>query len=378
MESEVSLVRKRLWANRWNVLLPFFGGMFVTFTGGRNAGMECVALFAFMVLLGAMGCLFWRFLFAVTGARWADAYALWLERVARVALICGGGLVLFSLVTRFDLLYPWTLEQGSCRSWYLNQSGIIIRLSVCLLLLLLLAWGLDFLLKRKERTIGGMYSEGGRKYFRALSSLGLPVLFVVMAVWGVDGVMARESHWYSALWPVQVIVLSALLALCLFPVRNGMDRQNLNYGRCLLAFVLLHGYLLYSEGMLVWFGRIPEETAYFSDRVGANVLLWASFLLSCLFPLACLLFRNAKKKRWFLHMVTFSILMGVLLELLWRFSPWFERGGAFIVDVSTGRWLEALGMGVLFVISFLPFMLSKSFWEKENGNATLNERKKNE
>lgn len=360
------------------MILPFLCGMFVTLAGGWNAGMECVALFVFMALLGAMGCLFWRFLFAVTGARWADSYALWLGRAPRRTLICGGGLVLFLLATHFDLLYPWALQPEDGRSWYLNQTGIVMRLSFCLLLLFLLTWGVDFLLKRKAGEIGCLCSETGRKYFRALSSLALPVLFVVMAVWGVDGVMARESHWYSALWPVQVIVLSALLSLCLFPVQEGADKQNLNYGRCLLAFVLLHGYLLYSEGMLVWFGRIPEETVYFSVRGGGEGLLWAAFLLSCLFPLACLLFRNAKKKCWFLHLVTFSVLIGILIELLWRFSPWLEWAGKRSNDVSAIVWLEALGMGVLFVMSFLSFILLNHWGEEtKSGIAVLNERKKN-
>lgn len=326
MKNDRQMMRQALRERRF-----VLGGVFLCSWGilawGAGGARECLYLVSWMLLLSGAGCLFWRFLLSLTGARWATPLEHHLRLVPQSALAVGGLGMTVLLASCFKDLYPALVEGRGILSesllWMLWLGGLFIAI--------LLAWLPDRLMKKRGEKTSHEYSEQGRKFFRTVSGVGLPLLMLVWVAWSAGLIMSREAHWYSALWPIEMIVLAANLGLCSLPFVSResekredilyADRVNANTGKCLLAFVMLHGYLLYSECMLVWFAKIPEETAYFTQRSGVQWLLWGSVLLGIILPLGMLLFRELKKNARLVFCVKLAVFLGVLMELVWRFSP---------------------------------------------------------
>ena len=349
---------------RGNLSVPFLAGLgvlgaifvLVCLMYGQD-GTEFLFLFSFLCMLAGMGVLFWQFLFSLTGARWADVGMDRMKGVAGGSLFAGGVVIFFLMIMRWGGLYSWQpVELPLTKAAYLAKSWIWIRFGLCLVALSVLYLVPDYLMKRSRKK---MNSEEGRRLFRMLSALSFPLLLILLSVWGVDRVMARDVHWYSFLWPVQVIVMAALLGMACFPFIRENKEVNRNAGNCLLAFVLLHGYLLYSEGMIVWFGRLPEETAYFQERQAGACFFYLSVLLSLCIPLAGLLFRTVKNRELLMLLIRFSVTGGIVLELCWRVFPYFNNP----LFTLSGVFLLCTCMLVLCGVCVLPGIKEKSFGE---------------
>lgn len=344
------------------VLAGVFFCSFGVLAWGAGVARECLYLVSWMLLLSGAGCLFWRFILSLTGARWTTSLQDHLRIIPKGAIVAGGLGMTVLLASCFKELYPALIEGKGLLSesllWMLWLGGLFIAI--------LLVWLPDSLMKKRGKKTSHEYSEQGRKFDRSVSGVGLPLLMLVWVAWSAGLIMSRETHWYSALWPIEMIVLAANLGLCALPFVTCesekkedilyADRVNANTGKCLLAFVMLHGYLLYSECMLVWFAKIPEETGYFTQRSGAQWLLWGSVLLGIVFPLGMLLFRELKKKAGLVFCVKLSVFLGILMELVWRFSP--QLAWAFTRDShESDSWrfsvmaafLTGIGMVTLFL-----------------------------
>ncbi len=164
---------------------------------------------------------------------------------------------------------------------------------------------------------------------------GLTVTFAAF-----DLLMSLDAHWFSTIFGVyyfagSVVGFLAVLILGLMLLqRLGLLRASVtvehyhDLGKLLFAFVFFWGYIAFSQYMLIWYGNLPEETAWFARRGASTaepnawsavalVLLLGHFVL----PFAGLLSRHAKRSRAMLGGWAAWLLAMHWLDLYWLVMP---------------------------------------------------------
>jgi Ni/Fe-hydrogenase subunit HybB-like protein len=162
---------------------------------------------------------------------------------------------------------------------------------------------------------------------------------LVLSLVGYDLVMATDPHWYSTLFGAYtfikavyigfgaLIVLSALLHLS---DRNGYhveENQFHDLGKLLFAFCLVWADFFYAQFVVIWYGNIPEETAYIIVRTMAapwNALSWTIFLGCFVAPFLILLNRKIKTRPRAMVVIALAIMSGIWLEHYLLLGPAFH------------------------------------------------------
>ena len=198
-------------------------------------------------------------------------------------------------------IFPWLHEDLHGKEVWLNVPFMFGRdlFGLCLLYGL----GLAFLYHRLYFTLKARGASGpfGRRLLarwdqhppdeKRLASrmtvfgiLYLLAFALVLSLVGYDLVMATDPHWYSTLFGAYtfvkavfigfgaLIVLSSILHLS---SRNGYhveENQFHDIGKLFFAFCLVWADFFYAQFVVIWYGNIPEETAYVIERTMAAPL----------------------------------------------------------------------------------------------------------
>ncbi|MDM7916642.1 MAG: hypothetical protein QUU85_15470, partial [Candidatus Eisenbacteria bacterium] len=271
----------------------------------------------------------------LTGGRWGAVLIRVLEAGSSTLPLIAIGFV--PLVLTLGDLYPWArgaAPAGSAlaeKQAYLNPAFVVGRA-----IFYFLCWG--FLTRRAivlAREIGGIGEPPLRSRMKRFAGPGL-VLLTFTATAGLIGwVMALEPAWYSTIYGAMVgteMVLVALgfgtLVLSLLHARAPFDRVlepriwN-DLGNMLLAFVMLRAYMAFSQGLLIWYGNLPEEVSWYLRRTrhGYGVLLAAIALLQFAVPFVALLWRAVKRHRRRLAAVASLLLVTGTADAWWIVAP---------------------------------------------------------
>jgi hypothetical protein len=234
---------------------------------------------------------------------------------------------------------------------YLGVAAFAARGLVCFALWIFFAHRFVGVSLRQDR------GEGGAAATLALRRLSIPFLIlfaVTLTLCGVDWLMSLEPHWFSTIFGVYVfagMTVAGLAAATLAAVvlrRSGRlgtevtDDHLYSLGALLFAFTCFWAYIAFSQYMLIWYGNIPEEAAYFARRTAGRwsvlfAILWA---VRFAIPFLVLLPRPAKKDGRRLAAVAVLALAGQALDLYWMIMPARPAGGLAV------RWAE-LGPPVL-------------------------------
>lgn len=204
---------------------------------------------------------------------------------------------------------------------------------------------------------------------------------------GIDQVMSIEPTWYSNLFPAFfawggfLSAVSVTTLLCVlhrnYPGLEGeVSRQRLHdLGKMIFAFSIFWMYLFFSQYLVIWYGNLPEETAFFRDRLGSQFLqgtwyftgFWdrifgepwvvvTLFTWFCIWviPFWTLLGAKPKQTWWFL----------ATIASISAFGFWMERNVLVwpsIVPADTWAWLGWIQIGIglgflgLFALVYLSF-----------------------
>ena len=164
---------------------------------------------------------------------------------------------------------------------------------------------------------------------------GLTVTFAAF-----DLLMSLDAHWFSTIFGVYyfagsvvgflaVLILSLMLLQRLGLLRRSVTVEHYHdLGKLLFAFVFFWGYIAFSQYMLIWYGNLPEETAWFARRGASTVEPsgWSAVALALLLghfvlPFAGLLSRHAKRSRVWLGGMAAWLLVMHWLDLYWLVMP---------------------------------------------------------
>ena len=366
-------------------LLAFVVGLV---TDATRAWSVLLVNFLFWSGLGHAGVAF-SAIFYVTSARWARP----LKRVAEatIAFLPASALMLVTLLVGLGTWAPWMHESIGGRQVWLNAPFLIARQVLGFVLLGGLSVAYVYASVRPDV---GLLHESGRSIppevvrrfsrgWRGLDAerriakqrqgrLSVALLIVygyVLSLQAFDFIMSLDRQWFSALLGGYVFVgnlymgvaFLGVVAVCMrtrLGVSTHVSRGQLyDIGRMLLGFCMLWGYLFWSQYLVIWFGDLPEETAFVAKRTVDSpwapmswVVLGGAFAV----PFVMLLSREIKR-----HPAGLLTVAGIVLG-----SMWLER---FIL-VAPSLWkgehlplgpLEVLvtaGVGALFALCYTAFL----------------------
>jgi len=323
-------------------------------------------LIAYLFWIGiALGCLPILMLQYITGGVWGAVLRRVLESGTRTIPVMA---VLFlPIVFGLHHLYEWSHAEEVAhdpillaKSVYLNVPFFLVRAAFYFVVWI----GVITFLNRWSSEQDEHDDPGLAKRLHYLSRAGLLLYALTMTFASVDWAMSLEPHWYSTIYGILFIggqVLSAF-AFTIPVVALLADREPLSeiispdtfqdFGKLLLAFIMLWAYFNFSQFLITWSGNLPEEIPWYIKRstAGWKAVSIAIVVFHFALPFAILLSRNLKRHPRRLAMMALGVIVMRFVDIYWLIAP------AFSPDAFTVHWMDLLapiGVGGLWLYFFV-------------------------
>ena len=332
-------------------------------------------LVAWLFWLGiAMGSLAVLMLQYLTGGRWGLIVRRTLGAATRT--LPALAILFLPVVLGMQALYSWARPEAAAdemiqqKAAYLNPMGFTLRGFLYLAIWALFAFILSWLSLKQDRTGDPALLQR----MKLVAAPGLAIYCLLATFASVDWLMSLDPHWYSSVFGVYFIVgqgLSALAFLIVMAVylsqREPMEAVFRplyfhDYGKLMLAFVMLWAYIALSQLLIIWSANLPEEVGWYLER-SHGVWKYVSILLALFhffLPFVLLLSRDLKRDAKRLSRVAILVLFMRFIDLFWLAAPSFGHEGLSFhwLDLATvlavgGVWF-ALFIGQLRRHPLLP------------------------
>ncbi len=324
---------------------------------------------AWLFWLGlALGCFAVALLHQLTRGAWG----LMIRRVLGAAtrtlpwLLLGFAPIIFGMEEIFSWARPEAVNDPLVqhKAWWLNERGFIVRGVIYFAVWLLPAWALNRMsLIQDERPSDKLFGR-----MQAIAAPALVAYVLVATLASVDWLMSLDPHWYSSLFGVAYVIghgvaafaFAILVALYLSnrpPLSGKLEPKHFHdYGKLLLAFVMLWTYMQLSQLIIIWSGNLPEEVTFYLNRTEGG---WKYLSLSLVFlhfalPFVLLLSRDLKRDARKLARVAILLLVMRWFDLYWLAAPaWGHGAGSHglhfhWLDVTAVVGLGGLWLGLFF------------------------------
>ncbi len=340
----------------------------------------------FTVLACCLGSLFHVMLFQALNAYWPvtirrqlenAAGLIWLPLLGMVVVVC---IELFSSVTAgHGVLFRW-LDAGAHESHllehkggYLNLGFLLFRFVIYAVLWLFLARSMVSMSREQDATGDRMLTAAMRRR----GTLGLLIFALSVAFASFDFLMSLDYRFFSTMWGVYFFAGAALSGVALCAVVCSVlrltgrltnvvgDEHFHDLGKLLFAFgACFWAYIAFSQYFLIWYGNLPEETAYFVYRKSGGweyvsmLLVVAHFVV----PFFLLITRKTKRNVLLLGLLGAYVLATEILDMIWIIRPMAGVRDPSISPVSW--WLDVVAIGGVLAV-FAGFLI------REIGSAPL-------
>jgi hypothetical protein len=277
----------------------------------------------------------------LTGGAWGLIIRRVLEAATRTLPLM---LILFiPVLGGLNQIYPWTdraaMDQVPAlrekAAHYLNPAFFTTRAVVYFALWLLMAWLLNSLSLKEDRTADPKL----RRQKQMLSGPGLGLLILTITFASIDWVMSLDPAWYSTIYGLIFVASWSLSALAfgILVMSWLAKREPMNtvvrtshfhdWGNLLLTLVMLWTYFAFSQYLIIWSGNLPEETVWYVARThgGWGVIALVIVILQFAFPLLTLLSRATKESPQKLAVLAVVILAMRVVDVIWLVEPSFNR-----------------------------------------------------
>jgi len=302
----------------------------------------------FFVTGVSVGSLAWLFLGHLTGGAWALTSRRLFEAATRCLPLCA---VMFIpvVVSLFvhehgHSVYEWSdpaVVAGDPalqhKSVYLNPLFFIIRAVIYFAI-----WfGMALILSRWSAEQDRTSDPRLRRKMQDISGPGILLFGLTVTFAAIDWGMSLEPHWFSTIYGLIIMAgwgLSALAFMITVATylarREPMDHayQPLHFhdwGKLLLALVMLYAYFAFSQFLITWAGNLPEEIPFYLRRlrggwqfVGLLIILFHFAL-----PFVLLLSRGRKRAPRSLRRIALLMLFMRVVDLVFFFAPSVHQGG---------------------------------------------------
>ncbi len=167
-----------------------------------------------------------------------------------------------------------------------------------------------------------------QRKFRNIALLipGVYVLYGTMMAWDFE--MTMVPNWHSASYAVYHWVshfhffLAAFAIFLFFLKKSGklaveVPDRIMNYlAQMMLAFTILWTYFFFTQYLIIWYARLPEEIVRFRNMMEFDLapLWWAIVTLKFIIPLVCLVLTPTRHSQPAIVIIACGIVIGTWLE----------------------------------------------------------------
>ena len=324
-------------------------GAVLAFLFGGTVHVFRTYLVGFFFVTGvAVGSLAWLMLGHMTGGAWALTSRRLFEAATRTIPLCA--LMFLPIIASLFVhehghsLYEWSDpavvandEALKHKSLYLNIPFFIIRAVIYFGVWFALA----FYMNRWSLEQDSTGDPRVRRKMQDLSGPGILLFGLTVTFAAFDWGMSLEPHWFSTIYGLIIMAGWGLSALAfMITVATFLKRhepmahayQPLHFhdwGKLMLAMVMLYAYFSFSQFLITWAGNLPEEIPYYMRRLhgGWQYAGLAVILFHFALPFALLLSRARKRAPDSLRRVALLMLFMRVFDLVFLFAPSVHQGG---------------------------------------------------
>jgi hypothetical protein len=342
-------------------------------TGGSAVFLEGYFLGFLFWLSVSLGCLGFLMLQHLSSGAWGLVARRINEAAAGVLPLL---FLLFLPIYFFGLetIWAWARPEAAGdaiyqqKAWWLSTPDFLIRAAIYFAL-----WSLMwFLLKRtsdaQERGDGDSVALVQRQRF--ISGPGLLLFALVVTGAAVDFMMSTDYHWYSSLYGLYFLISCAIGGMGfiiltagtltkhapydhVFVLHRRHDNRFHDWGKLMLAFIMVWAYFTVSQLIIIWSGNLPEEVIWYLHRVehGWEPVSIAVGILHFGVPFLLLLSRGRKLYENRLIPVVLLVLTMHWVDYYWQIIP--NLGHHFEVVGLLLRLGPMLALGGVWLFAFL-------------------------
>ncbi len=247
--------------------------------------------------------------------------------VALAALFPVAFVLLIILLINGESTFQWLSHANDgehhLNGWH-NYTFLVARQIICFLIVA----GLFGLFLRYQHLSEIDSSPAVQRRFRNITLL-IPFFYVpyaTLVAWDFE--MTMVPNWHSASYGAYYFVSNFHAFLAFFTIflfflsRSGKLTTPLpehvfnKLAQFMFAFTILWTYLFYTQFLIFWYGRLPEETGrYFSMMYdGYGYLWWTFFTLKFVIPIWLFIFAAVRHNPVVLTFIAGGILLGTWIE----------------------------------------------------------------
>lgn len=209
-----------------------------------------------------------------------------------------------------------------------------------------------------QEGLNAIYDRMGR-----LSPVCVMVYALVMSLLAFDLIMSVDPHWYSTMFGgfffmSCVYGAMAFASIGLFFVRKyspvmqlAIKRKTLHdLGKLMFGFGIFWAYLFWSHYLPIWYGNMPEETAYMILRLRVfpwRDLGWIVLAMCFIVPFILGLSRDVKQMPGLLALTAVIPAVGIWLLLYLLFAPTIYPNYIPLGFIDVGVCLGFVGLFAL-------------------------------
>lgn len=267
-------------------------------------------------------------------------------------------------------LYEWSHPEAVAHSEvlqqkaaWLNRNGFILRTAAYFAI-----WcGLGWLLTSRSRRQDQASPAEATALFRRMQTIagpGIVIYVLTMTLASVDWLMSLDPHWTSSIYGLYFVISQGLSALAFTvlvaawlakrePMAANLQPRHLHdYGKLLLAFLMVWAYFSFSQFLIIWSANMPEETTFYHRRLhgGWQYVSLGIVLFHFALPFLLLLSRNIKRSARRIAPVALFILLVRWLDWAWQATPTLypERLHVSWLDFVTPVAIGGIWLGFFF------------------------------
>lgn len=262
-------------AQRWFLIIGVIAlaacayGAFFNWTGFLRA-----YLVAYMMwLLVGLGCLAILMLHHMVGGKWGYSIRRTLEAATQTIPLLAVLFIPLAIGHSDHQVFP-AVTGSSFKAFYLSPPFYFARV-----ILYFAAWIIFAYLLNKLSSQQDMGTQHGLlRKFNNVSAPGLLIYCVAISWASFDWVMALEPNFFSTIFGMIFIVMSALAAMSFTiiasmilakhkPLSEVIDSKVFNdLGNILLTFVMLWAYMSFAQFLIIWAGNLQDENFWYTVR----------------------------------------------------------------------------------------------------------------
>src|SRR5450759_241946 len=320
----------------------------------------------------AMGGAFFFVIQSISQSGWSSAF----KRVSEALMSYVPFAALFFLLLWFGVndLYQWSHKDTAAldpiiqhKSAFLNIPFFFARMILYFLLWIVFIRKLRQISLREDladpsNTDGIMYLFGKTELY---SKIFIFILAITFSLSAFDWIMSLDVKWYSTIFALKNLVAAFLHGVSIltlivfilykrgyFPFFNEYHLHD--FARYIFMLSIVWGYFWFAQFMIIWYGNIPEETAYYSIRwqAGWKVLFFLEIGLNWFIPFMILLPVKASRNMTIVTIVIVFLIIGQYIDLFVQVIPG-TTGALKFSWISAGTFLGFAGLFALVIATTL-------------------------